>query len=157
MRSVTFLLPVLAAFAALAVPPARAETPAAACARTGTADKPRPVPESLAAAVNAAFGTRMPAKVAVATTVFRCADGHVLVCTTGANLPCGATDTTRIPGSGAVAWCRTHPSADFIPAYATGTSTIYAWRCDNGEARIARQMQDVDPRGFIARYWKPLD
>jgi hypothetical protein len=156
MRRIIVLSPIPVALTALAVPLAGAERPTAVCARVGTDDTPRAIPEGLVAAVNAVFGTRMPVKVAVATTVFRCADGHVLVCTTGANLPCGAADTSRTPGPGAVEWCRTRPSADFIPAFATGHSTIYAWRCENGQARIVRQLQGVDPRGFVARYWKRL-
>jgi hypothetical protein len=156
MHRTIFLLPMLTALAALPAMPTRAETPAAAIARMGTDDNTRPIPGGLIAAVNAAFATRMPASVAVATTVFRCMDGHVLACTVGANLPSGAANTSRAPGPGAVDWCRANPSADFVPAVATGADTIYAWRCEKGKPRIARQVQAVDSRGFIARYWKPL-
>ena len=76
--------------------------------------------------------------------------GHVLVCTAGANLPCGRANTSRTPGPGVVAWCRDHPNAAFIPAVATGHDTIFAWRCQGGVPQIGRQISDVDPRGFIA-------
>ena len=151
------VLPTILALAAVSAwppVPAHAETPAAVCTRIGTDDTLRPIPESLVAAVNAAFGTAMPARIAMDTTVFRCADRHVLVCTTGANLPCGPANTSRIAGAGAIAWCRDHPDAAFIPAFATGHDTIFAWRCRGGVAQIDRQVLDVDPRGFVRQYWK---
>lgn len=147
------VLPVLAAVPAAS---GRAETPAATCARINTDDTTRPIPETLVPAVNAAFGTSMPTAVAVRTTVFRCANGHVLVCTTGANLPCGPANSGRRPGPGAVNWCRDHPDAAFIPAVITGHDTIFAWRCQNGVPRIVRQIRGIDARGFIAQYWKEL-
>jgi hypothetical protein len=147
---------VLAAAALASIVSARAEQPAAMCARIGTDDTLRPIPESLVPAVNAALGTAMPARVAIDTTVFRCADGHVLVCAAGANLPCGRANTNRTPGPGMVDWCRDHPAADFIPAVATGHDTIYAWQCLEGLPHIVRQIDEVDARGFIAQYWKAL-
>ncbi|WP_325598808.1 hypothetical protein [Rhodopila sp.] len=134
--------------------PAASETPAAICKRLKTDDRQRPIPESLVPAVNAAFGTRLPAHIAVGTTVYRCADGHVLVCTAGANIPCGKANTSRTPGPGPRDWCRNNPNADFIPAVATGHDTIYAWACKDGHPRIIRQMEQVDRRGFMSRYWK---
>jgi hypothetical protein len=136
--------------------PTHAETPAAFCKRIGTDDTTRPIPTDLVPAVNAAFGTRMPERMAVDTTVFRCAQGRVMVCTVGANLPCGKANTSRVPDPGMVQWCRDHPDADFIPAATTGHDTIYEWRCQNGAPRIARQAAYVDPRGFVAEFWKPL-
>ena len=151
------LLAVLA-LAALALPlaTAHAAQPAAACAQIGTDDTLQPIPDSLVPAVNAAFGTSMPTDAAIRTTVFRCANRHVLVCTTGANLPCGPANTSRTPGAGVVNWCREHPDAAFIPMVATGHDTIYAWRCHGTAPQIVRQVQDVDASGFIARYWKEL-
>jgi hypothetical protein len=146
----------LGAVAAASITVAHAEQPAAVCARIGTDDALRPIPESLVPAVNATFGTVMPTRVAVDTTMFRCADGHVLVCTVGANLPCGRANTSRTPGPGMVDWCREHPDADSIPAVATGHDTIYAWQCRDGAPQIGRQIDDIDARGFIAQYWREL-
>ncbi|HUB15231.1 MAG TPA: hypothetical protein VMB34_24995 [Acetobacteraceae bacterium] len=158
-RAVRRLLPVVVAIAAAAAsgpPAAQAATPAAFCTRIGTDDTLRPIPESLVPSVNRAFGTALPPRVAIDTTVFRCSGGHVLVCTTGANLPCGPANTSRTPGRGEVAWCRDHPDAAFIPAFATGHDTIFAWRCRDHMPEVDRQVQEVDPRGFIATYWKLL-
>jgi hypothetical protein len=154
-RSVPPML-MLVVLAAWLIASAHAETPAAACARIVSDDTLQPIPESLAAAVNAVFGTTMPVDVAVKTTVFRCADGHVLSCTIGANLPCGRANTSRMPGPGQVAWCREHPNDAFIPAVAAGHDTIYAWSCRDRRPQIARQTLDVDARGFIMQYWKQL-
>lgn len=148
----------LAVIACAALPLARAhaEAPAAVCARLGVDDSMRPIPASLVPAVNALFGTKMSSAQAVDSTVFRCAGRRVLVCTTGANLPCGPANTSRLPGTGAVAWCRDHPGSAFIPAAATGHDTIFAWECRNGAPRIVRQMHGVDAHGFISDYWKEL-
>jgi len=146
----------LAVLAAWSIASAHAETPAAACARIINDDTLRPIPKSLAPAVNTVLGTTMSADVAVKTTVFRCANGHVLVCTVGANLTCGPANTSRTPGSGQVAWCRERPNDAFIPAVATGHDTIYTWRCHNGAPQIIRQTLDADARGYIVQYWKQL-
>ncbi|HSZ92979.1 MAG TPA: hypothetical protein VK822_26785 [Acetobacteraceae bacterium] len=136
--------------------PALAGTPAAFCRRVGTDDTTRPIPEALVPAVNAAFGMRMPARKAVDTTVFRCAGGRVMVCTVGANLPCGKANTNRAPSTGVVRWCRDNPDASVVPAVATGHDTIYQWRCHAGAPQFVRQTHHVDPRGFVAEFWKAL-
>ncbi len=135
---------------------AHAEPPVAYCQRAGTDDTTRPIPKDLVPAVNAAFGTRMPARVAIDTTVYRCADHRVMVCTVGANLPCGKANTRRAPNPGVIQWCHDNPDAPFVPAAATGHDTIYAWRCHAGAPQIARQVLHTDPRGFVTEFWQPL-
>lgn len=135
--------------------PARAQTPARFCARVGTDDTLRPIPPALVPQVNAVFHMRMPAHLTQESTVWRCFHGRVLVCNTGANLPCGKADTRRTSPGGA-GWCRAHPDADFIPLYMTGHDSIYQWRCRAGHPAIVRQTSRVDPRGFVARYWRTL-
>lgn len=134
----------------------RAESPGEACTRIGTTDDAAPIPKALVPAANKALGTQLLTHEAMATTVFRCVDHHVMVCTTGANLPCGKANTRREPAAGMAQWCHENPNADFIPAVVTGHDTIYAWRCHGGTPRIVRQALHVDPRGFVAEYWKPL-
>jgi len=123
------------------------------CQDVGTDDTLRPLPASLGAAVNAVFGMNMPPAQAARTTSYRCVRGRVLVCTTGANLPCGKANVSRkLPG--ADAYCRANPNADVIPA--TGHDTIFDWRCSGRTATVAKQTAQVDDRGFIKEYWKPL-
>lgn len=154
MRNAVALLVLLGALAFGR--PALAESPAHYCLRVRTDDATRHIPPALAGRVNALFGFHMPAQAAVATTVFRCADGRVMVCNAGANLPCGKANTSRA-NAGASAWCREHPGAEVIPMAATGHDSIYAWRCAGAEAEIARQTEHMDQRGFVARYWRPLE
>lgn len=135
---------------------ARAETPAVYCKRVGTDDATRPIPESLVAAVNSAFGTRLPQRMAMDTTVFRCDGGHLMACAVGANLPCGKANASRAPGEGIVNWCRDNPDAAFVPAVATGHDTIYEWKCSGGVPQVARQILHVDARGFVTEFWKTL-
>ncbi len=141
------------AFAGLSIAQARAETPTPVC--TGNAP-PQPIPASLTPAINALFGINMPPEDAVATTVFRCVDGRMLVCTVGANLPCGPANTSRVPKSGVVDWCHGHPNEPSLPAAVVGHDTMFAWQCQEGVPRITRQVLDVDDQGFIKQYWKVL-
>ena len=50
-------------------------------------------------------------------------------------------------------WCSENPSADVIPAFATGRATAYEWRCDGGEPAIVRQLATPDARGFDPTVW----
>jgi hypothetical protein len=136
---------------------AAAQDPTRFCREKGTDDELRPIPQTLVPAAKRLFGlVRMPEGQIRRSTVFRCADGHTMLCTYGANLPCGkANSDRRLPG--AEAWCRDHPSADFIPRYAIPAGNIYGWRCAAGIPEVVDRIEDIDPRGFVARYWKPAD
>lgn len=156
MRSGNSAAVAVIAVALLTAVQAHAETPAAFCRRVGTDDTTRPIPEALVPAANAAFGTSMPARMLMDTTVYRCAAGRVLACTVGANLPCGKANTSRTPGEGVVHWCHANPDATSIPAAATGHDTIYQWSCHAGAPGIVRQALHTDPRGFVAEFWRRL-
>ncbi|HZT88619.1 MAG TPA: hypothetical protein VFA12_11660 [Stellaceae bacterium] len=135
-------------------PQAEADAAADYCRQHGTDDVLRPIPQSLLPIVTRLFQLgNMPAKWVLETTYFRCADGAVLVCTVGANLPCGKADTRRsLPA--ADAWCTAHRGSDFIPMAVTGHDTIYRWRCDGAKAAAEGPALAVDERGFIAQLWK---
>lgn len=155
IRRALAMLALAAAMSALGVEPARAEVPARLCSRVGTDDTLRNAPASLAPAINAVFGTRMSPAEAARSTFYRCIRGRVLVCTIGANLPCGKANVSRtLPG--ADAYCRDNPNADFIPMAATGHDTIFEWRCSGRRATVVKQTGQVDARGFVKQYWKPL-
>ncbi|HST74031.1 MAG TPA: hypothetical protein VLJ20_01565 [Acetobacteraceae bacterium] len=157
---------VLAAVAALlaAAGPAHAATytdPAAYCAAVGTIDKPdarytgKPVPEWIARALMR--GTNAPAHSSPAFfehAAWRCDHGRVLACSYGANIPCDSkANTSRAPGPGAKEFCRENPDADVVPAVATGHDTVFAWRCKGKRPVIARQVLEVDRRGFPTEFW----
>lgn len=128
---------------------------AAYCRRVGTDDALHSVPAELVPAFQHAFHLHAPAEFVLHTGSLRCASDALLGCTTGANLPCGKADTRRdIPG--ADAWCRDNHDPPMIPAYVTGHASIYEWRCEHSHAVPVRQVQTVDPRGFVAQNWRLL-
>ncbi len=150
------LLPLLLLLALVPRQTAAQEEPRAFCARIGTDDTTRPIPPSLVDAARRLFGLRGRPDLIQRTTVFRCAEGRLLLCTTGANLPCGKANASRdLPGTRD--WCRDNPNADMIPMFATGHDTIYRWRCRNGRPVAQGAPEAVDARGFVARLWKRAD
>jgi hypothetical protein len=110
-RTVHRLLPVFVALAAAWTywpPPAQAASPAAVCARAGTDDTLRPIPDSLVPAVNTVFGTAMPARMAMDTTVFRCSGGRA-----------GLHD-----GRQPAVWQRRTPATGRVPERSPGVAII---------------------------------
>jgi hypothetical protein len=124
------------------------------CARVGNDDTLRPAPPALASAIRRLF--HIGGKYALETTQYRCAGGKVLLCTIGANLPCGKANTnTDLPGTND--WCRQNPNSDFIPMFVTGHDTIYEWHCEGDIAKPGRRIGSGDRRGFFEEYWKALN
>jgi hypothetical protein len=134
-----------------------AASPQKLCRASATDDEPRPIPQALVPAAVRLFGLEgMQAEQVERTTLYRCVDGRILVCNLGANLPCGKANTSRdLPETDA--WCAENQGSDSIPMYVTGHDTIYRWRCDGRKAATSGEPLAVDPRGFIARLWKPVD
>ncbi|MEO9188644.1 MAG: hypothetical protein ABI224_01385 [Acetobacteraceae bacterium] len=134
-----------------------AQAPRHHCARVGTDDALRPLPPSFVGQVVRLFGLeRMPIAQVERSTVIRCMEGRLLACNYGANLPCGKANTSAsLPA--AADWCRQKPDADFIPAYISGHDSAYRWRCTDGAPVAGGPVARTDARGFLARYWKPLD
>ena len=138
--------------------PARSAEPAspiAYCARVGSDDTVQPLPRSLLPAAEKAFGLRLPEDMGEQGVSWRCADGKVLACFTGANLPCGKADTST-KSEAADAWCRAHPGAG-IPLVVVGHDTVWRWRCDGQAAVRDGAAWQVDPRGFVSGLWLPLN
>ncbi|HTV87782.1 MAG TPA: hypothetical protein VME41_02090 [Stellaceae bacterium] len=156
LNGIGIVLIVLAGLVAAAAP-APAASPGALCRRVGTSDRLRPLPPSLTGRAGELFGIEaMPAAQIRRSTFLRCMEGHVLLCNTGANLPCGKANTGRdLPA--AEQWCASHPDSEFIPMYVTGHDTVYRWRCSGGKAATVGPPWPVDQRGFITRFWKRAD
>jgi hypothetical protein len=132
-----------------------AGAPGPVCRPSETDTATRPIPLSVAPAVIASFGVRMTPDEVVHTGVMRCVGGQPLACLVGANLNCGKADT-RTSNAGASRWCGDHPNADFVPAFAAGHETIYAWRCEGARAVVERQVEHVDRQGFVAENWRRM-
>lgn len=145
--------------------PARAaatyDDPAPYCAAVGTIDKPdrryagEPVPDWIARALMRATDAPPTAELSFFKhAAWRCERGRVLACSYGANIPCNRkADPRRRPGAGERGFCRDHPGADLIPAVATGHATVFEWRCRGTRPVIARQVLEIDRRGFPAAFW----
>jgi hypothetical protein len=130
------------------------DAPRRYCARVGNDDTPRPARPALAGAIKRLFG--LSGTYALETTQYRCAGGKVLLCATGANLPCGKANTS-IDLPGVNDWCRQNPNSDFIPMAVTGHDTIYEWHCAGVIAKPGKKIGTVDRRGFFEEYWKALN
>lgn len=155
LAAILCLLAVLAIPRGGAAAPANDEnSPRAYCARVGTDDQVRAAPASLAADIRRLFN--VDGRSAVRSSLYRCADGAVLVCWVGANLPCGKANTAKeLPA--ATQWCRSHRNSDFIPMVVTGHDTLYSWRCAGGTADAGAPVGALDARGFFAQYWKRVN
>ncbi len=137
------------------------DDPVAYCKSVGTADRVGQdytgpaVPDWMAEALKRTAGAPADAPLEVFRhAAWRCDQGRVMACSTGANIPCDSkADTSRKPATGARRFCKEHPSTPMIPAYATGHATAYAWRCDGDRAIVARQVLTLDDRGYPAAFW----
>jgi len=149
--------------AAHAAGPAEASGPAARCARIGDDDTVRGYDPTLRDGFLRAWrksfpgGTTRPDEALLrAQSHYRCMDGHLYACFTGANLPCDKLDQRR-ENVGAEEFCRTNPASDSIPMAATGHDTPYEWRCRNGRAEVVGTVQDLDARGFGKALWTRMN
>ena len=101
----------------LAILPGRrpADAPRPLCHGNMTDDVPRGIPQSLVPEAVRLFGLEeMPAEQVRRSTLYRCAEGRVLVCNLGANLPCGKANTSRdLPAADRMV--RREPGVGFHP------------------------------------------
>jgi hypothetical protein len=141
----------LAVVLALMLAPAAAW--AQTCQKGETDSTARAIPQALAPAVIATFHANMTPEEVTRNGVIRCDNGYLSACLTGANLNCGKANTSKV-NRGAEEWCRTHPSADFVPLFASGHDSIYAWRCNGTLPVISRQVGHVDHNGFVTEHWR---
>jgi hypothetical protein len=134
---------------------ARAQDVPALCAMVTNDDRVRPIPITLIPVARElfSFSADAPDKYVQKSTSFRCTGGKVWLCNTGANLVCGKANTSR-SSAGASDFCQQNPGSDVVPMAATGHDTIYEWTCAGNKAVISKQIETVDPRGFITDNWK---
>ena len=135
------------------------------CKCTGSIDMPdkrykgEKIPESMLRGIRRSMnlGDDVPADYIRQTTFWRCMDSKVFICMVGANLPCmEKADMTRTPSEAMLQFCKTNPGQDYIPAYVTGHTTVYEWRCSGKEPFITKQLSKPDARGFLSEIWFEL-
>ncbi len=136
--------------------------PFAYCEAVGTVDSPDSryvgpkLPEAIVLGLKKAFGApeTAPPDVFERGTYWRCMNGKVYACNVGANLPCTEkADTSREPNKRMKEWCKSNPDSDFIPAYASGRSTTYEWKCTGGEPETVKEIDKPDAAGYISNIW----
>jgi hypothetical protein len=131
------------------------------CAKVGTDDR-RDLPAGEQATklldpyTRAALGVSPDAPLAASSIFWRCMDAKVYVCVVGANLPCESQTNSAKQNRGAESFCREHPDAADVPAYAVGHDSRYAWRCAAGRAVRGQPVARIDRRGFRTDIWHEL-
>ena len=138
------------------------EDPFAYCKSIGDIDTPGSdytgpkVPDSITSALRKDIGVSqdMPDDLFVDGTFWRCMDGNVYACNAGANIPCQErANMSKIPNHGMLNYCGENPDAEFIPMFASGRTTVYEWKCDNGTPEIVKQIAETDKAGYIKGIW----
>ena len=133
--------------------PALAQTftdPVQYCQAVGTIDHPD----------SRYSGPKSPAWIAAALKLpaglpftWRCANGAVLACAFGANIPCDAkANVTQVPNTAIRDFCRKSPDADFVPMVVTGHDAAATWRCQ-GNNPVLVSVENIDAQGYEAAYW----
>jgi hypothetical protein len=140
----------------LAIAPTFAETfssPIDYCKTVGTIDKPD----------SRYTGPKLPAWMAKHLNLkpsqgkfmeWRCANGVVLACAYGANIPCDSkADTSQKPTPAIVDYCKQNPDSTFVPMVVTGHETTVSWAC-HGSNPVVIHSAEVDAQGYAKAYWK---
>lgn len=84
---------------------------------------------------------------------WRCANGAVLACLYGANIPCDSkANTSTTPTSAISDYCQQNPNSTFVPAYITGHDTSVSWSCQ-GRRPVAANSQPLDAQGYVKAFW----
>ena len=152
-----WLLFAVVVVASVAVP-ARSQSftsPVRYCQAVGTIDKPDAryagpkLPQWMARKLNLNPGDANKLE-------WRCANGAVLACLYGANIPCGSKANTGTQLTAAISdYCRENPDASDIPAVVTGHETNVSWACRRGHPYVAGSAE-LDAQGYVKSYWQAI-
>lgn len=132
------------------------------CKAAGTVDTPGPeytgpkVLDAIATQLREVMGVSdtMPKEMFDDGTYWRCMDGSVYACNVGNNLPCeDKANVSKEPNDGMLNYCGENPDSEIIPMYASGRTTVYEWKCDNGTPEIVKQITNTDSAGYIKDIW----
>lgn len=87
---------------------------------------------------------------------WRCANGAVLACVYGANIPCGTkANTNAQPTTPIRDYCHQNPNVSFVPAVVTGHETNISWACRSGRPLVTGSAA-LDAQGYVKAYWHPV-
>jgi hypothetical protein len=134
-----------------------ASDPFGYCSAIGSIDTPAggssPVPTALKPFLSRALGLPDGRDFRPESYYWRCMNRMVFVCAIGANIPCGAKADLAKRNLGADKYCQDNPEATFVPAYATGHETLFAWSCSLGRAVPGKGIAKLDARGYRIDIW----
>jgi hypothetical protein len=148
-----FAVPVLLAFSPVLAQTAQTYAdPIPYCKAVGTIDKP-----------DARYtGPKLPAWMAGKLNMqpdqgklmeWRCANGAVLACQYGANIPCDSKAmTSKEPTQAIIDYCRQNADSQFVPMYVTGHDTSVSWAC-HGSRPVVIHSAEVDAQGYQKDFW----
>jgi hypothetical protein len=151
-----FAVPILLAFAAVRAQTAQTYSdPVPYCKAVGTIDKP-----------DARYvGPKLPAWMAEKLNMqpdqaklmeWRCANGVVLACQYGANIPCDSKAmTSKEPTQAIIDYCRQNADSQFVPMYVTGHDTSVSWGCHGSRPVVIRSAR-VDAQGYQEDFWQKV-
>jgi hypothetical protein len=84
---------------------------------------------------------------------WRCANGAVMACLYGANIPCGSKAiTSQKPTQPIIDYCRQNPDSQFVPMVVTGHETTVSWACHGPRPEVI-ESSPVDAQGYAKAYW----
>jgi len=84
---------------------------------------------------------------------WRCANGTVLACLYGANIPCDSkAKTSSRPTPAIVDYCRQNPGSAFVPMVVTGHESAVSWACHRSTPVVTRTAS-VDAQGYQRDFW----
>jgi hypothetical protein len=87
---------------------------------------------------------------------WRCANGEVLACLYGANIPCASkANTSRKPTQAIIDYCRQNPDSQFVPMVVTGHESTVSWAC-HGPRPAMISSAEVDAQGYATTYWQKV-
>ena len=138
------------------------ENPFEYCNAVGTVDTPgaeytgAKVPDVITQRLRKDMGVSdtMPKDMFDDGTYWRCMDGSVYACNVGNNLPCeDRANVSKLPNDGMLNYCGENPDSEIIPMYASGRTTVFEWKCDNGTPEIVKQIAETDKAGYLTDIW----
>jgi hypothetical protein len=84
---------------------------------------------------------------------WRCADGAVMACVYGANIPCDSTaNTSQAPAQAVVDYCKHNKNSSYVPKYVTGHNSAVNWTC-HVDKPVVISVDPTDAEGYTSAYW----
>jgi hypothetical protein len=87
---------------------------------------------------------------------WRCMDGNVLACETGASgNACQKMNSSKLPTAAISAFCLQQPNTEFVPMSIIGNSSA-SWKCVETVPQILKSVQ-LDKHNFMKGSWRKVD